>query len=240
MGRARRRERVRRHVLCIHGGTMKRLVVMAVMAIAALAGPAAAAQADSNEYGNSLCQQRPYMCVDPMTSIGANGTYTGPRRAFGDLHVEAAGHGRQGPDLLRHAAEGSADEAQPGRYRRHLELPAAGDVLARPDHVRLAVVAELHAYLQAQQRRQRTVHEAEPEVASLHRQGAGQRLHGAAVLHAGLGVAVQRVRLLGHQVVREHDHRQLFGVGQHERPAERRLPEQPTSWSGPSRSTGRT
>jgi opacity protein-like surface antigen len=56
---------------------MKRLVVMAVTAIAALAGPATAAQADSNEYGNSLCQQRPFMCVDPMTSIGANGTYTG-------------------------------------------------------------------------------------------------------------------------------------------------------------------
>ena len=56
---------------------MKRLVVMAVVAIAALAGPAAAAQADANEYGNSVCQQRPYMCVDPLKSIGANGSYTG-------------------------------------------------------------------------------------------------------------------------------------------------------------------
>ncbi len=54
---------------------MKRLVVLAVTAIAALAGPAAAAHAD--EYGNSLCQERPYMCVDPSTSIGKNGTYTG-------------------------------------------------------------------------------------------------------------------------------------------------------------------
>ena len=54
---------------------MKRLAAMAVVALGLLAAPATAAHAD--EYGNSLCQERPFMCLDPLHSIGANGTYTG-------------------------------------------------------------------------------------------------------------------------------------------------------------------
>ena len=55
---------------------MKRLVALAVLAVSALAaGPAAVAHADS--YSESLCQARPFLCVDPYKSIGTNGQYTG-------------------------------------------------------------------------------------------------------------------------------------------------------------------
>ncbi len=55
---------------------MKRLVALAVLAVSALAaGPAAVAHADT--YSESLCQARPFLCVDPYKSIGTNGQYTG-------------------------------------------------------------------------------------------------------------------------------------------------------------------
>jgi hypothetical protein len=54
---------------------MKRFVALAVVALSALAGPATAAHADS--YGESLCQERAFLCLDPYHSIGTNGTYTG-------------------------------------------------------------------------------------------------------------------------------------------------------------------
>jgi hypothetical protein len=59
---------------CVHGGMMKRLVALAVVAVSALAaGPAAVAHADS--YSESLCQERAFMCLDPYHSIGSG--YTG-------------------------------------------------------------------------------------------------------------------------------------------------------------------
>ena len=52
---------------------MKRILFAACfLAVAALPASAAA-----SGYGNSLCQQKPFMCLDPYHSIGANGTYTG-------------------------------------------------------------------------------------------------------------------------------------------------------------------
>ena len=54
---------------------MKRLVALAVVALGMLAAPATAAHADG--YGESLCQERPFMCLDPFHSIGKNGAYTG-------------------------------------------------------------------------------------------------------------------------------------------------------------------
>ena len=65
---------------------MKRLVALAVVAFSALAWPATAAHADT--YSESLCQARPFLCLDPYKSIGANGEYTGPRRAVGALLLE--------------------------------------------------------------------------------------------------------------------------------------------------------
>jgi hypothetical protein len=55
---------------------MKRIATLAcLLAAAVLAESAGVASAD--EYGTSLCQQKPFLCLDPHHSIGANGTYTG-------------------------------------------------------------------------------------------------------------------------------------------------------------------
>ena len=48
---------------------MKRIVALALVVLAALAGPSVA-RADS--YGETLCQERPFMCLDPYHSIGDN------------------------------------------------------------------------------------------------------------------------------------------------------------------------
>ena len=50
-----------------------------VIAPVAVAAPAAAhsASARSADYPESLCQERPYMCLDKYRSIGPNGEYTG-------------------------------------------------------------------------------------------------------------------------------------------------------------------
>src|SRR6478672_9334178 len=55
-------------------GRMKRFVALALVVLTALAGPAVA-KADS--YGETLCQERPFMCLDPFHSIGEDGAYTG-------------------------------------------------------------------------------------------------------------------------------------------------------------------
>jgi hypothetical protein len=52
---------------------MKR-ILFAACVIAAAALPASASAAG---YGQSLCQSRPFMCLDPYHSIGPNGSYTG-------------------------------------------------------------------------------------------------------------------------------------------------------------------
>ena len=74
---------------------MKRIVALALVVLSALAGPAAA-RADS--YGETLCQERPFMCLDPYHSIGDNGAYTG----HDEPTVQFSSHrpGTGGKDLL--------------------------------------------------------------------------------------------------------------------------------------------
>ena len=74
---------------------MKRIVALALVVLAALAGPAVAR---ADDYGNTLCQQRPFMCLDPYHSIGKNGTYTG----HDEPTVQFISHrpGTGGKDLL--------------------------------------------------------------------------------------------------------------------------------------------
>jgi len=56
---------------------MKRFVavLVGVGSMLALAASVGAARADT--YHESLCQERPFMCLDPYKSIGTNGEYTG-------------------------------------------------------------------------------------------------------------------------------------------------------------------
>ena len=74
---------------------MKRIVALALVVLTALAGPAVA-KADS--YGETLCQERPFMCLDPYHSIGDNGAYTG----HDEPTVQFSSHrpGTGGKDLL--------------------------------------------------------------------------------------------------------------------------------------------
>src|SRR3954453_19223676 len=76
-------------------GRMKRIVALALVVLSALAGPAVA-RADS--YGETLCQERPFMCLDPYHSIGDNGAYTG----HDEPTVQFSSHrpGTGGRDLL--------------------------------------------------------------------------------------------------------------------------------------------
>jgi len=64
-------------IISIDGGMMKRkrAVFIAVLSTLALTMWAGVARADS--YSESLCQERPFMCLDKYKSIGANGAYTG-------------------------------------------------------------------------------------------------------------------------------------------------------------------
>jgi hypothetical protein len=58
---------------------MRRLLVAAFAAVATLVTPAVAVAAPAADegYHESLCQERAYLCLDPMKSIGPNGEYTG-------------------------------------------------------------------------------------------------------------------------------------------------------------------
>ena len=102
------------------------------------------------------------MCLDPYHSIGANGNYTG----HDEPTVQFTRTGREraaGPDLPGHAAEERVAEAEPGRHRRHVGLPAAGHVLVQHHDVRHRVVAELHQEVHAEQRRKRALPQHQPE-----------------------------------------------------------------------------
>jgi hypothetical protein len=74
---------------------MKRIVALVLVVVSALVGPAVA-RADS--YGESLCQERPFMCLDPYHSIGANGSYTGHDEPTVQFYSHRPGTG--GKDLL--------------------------------------------------------------------------------------------------------------------------------------------
>ena len=58
---------------------MKRLLAVALAAVPILAVAASGgiARADTDTAAPSLCQAKPYLCLDPYHSIGVNGAYTG-------------------------------------------------------------------------------------------------------------------------------------------------------------------
>ena len=120
---------------------MRRMVVLffALLPVVALSTGVTVVQGTSTStgYGESLCQHG-HSVPRPVQSIGENGEYIGPRRADGAVPVEPARVPAQRRDLHDDAAEEPAAAAEPGRHRRHLGLPAAGDVLARHDDVRHA------------------------------------------------------------------------------------------------------
>ena len=64
-----------------------------------------------------------------------------------------------------------------------------------------------------------------PQSRGLHRQASRQRLHGVAVLRAGLRPAVRGIRLHRHPVLRGNDHRQPDARSEHRSREQRRLRE---------------
>jgi len=60
---------------------MRRMVVLffALLPVVALSAGVTVVQGASTStgYGESLCQQRAYLCLDPFHSIGEDGAYTG-------------------------------------------------------------------------------------------------------------------------------------------------------------------
>jgi hypothetical protein len=56
---------------------MRRIVMLFVVLLPALALSGAVTSTQGASYGESLCQERPFLCLDPYRSIGENGAYTG-------------------------------------------------------------------------------------------------------------------------------------------------------------------
>ena len=206
---------------------MKRVAPLLLAAVSILVAAVFAGAASADDYHESICQ--PPIPVHRRLQVHRHERRVHrPRRADRRVPLEPAGHRRRRPDVHHDAAEEPAGTAQPGRHRRHVGLPAARDVLARPDDVRHGVVPELHATPASRTAtRTRSSRSTNPKSPKYLGKGPGQRVHGAAVLRARLGPAVRRLRLQRHAVVREPDDRQPVGQRQHRRAAERRLPEQP-------------
>ena len=108
-----------------------------------------------------------------------------PRRAGRPLLLERARLGEL-ECLPAHPAQGSADAAQAGRHRRHLQLPAPPGVLVRHGHVRHGVLPGVHQDLQGRQRQQH-LRQRRSHGQGLHRPPPGDGVHGDAVLPARLG-----------------------------------------------------
>src|ERR1700759_5467158 len=58
---------------------------------------ARSAGAAGEEYEPSLCQQRPFMCMEPYHSIGENGAYTGHDEPFTQFLSHRSGSGGGDP-----------------------------------------------------------------------------------------------------------------------------------------------
>ena len=56
---------------------MKRLAPLLCAVVSILVPSVFAGVASADGYNESLCQQRPVLCLDPYKSIGENGEYTG-------------------------------------------------------------------------------------------------------------------------------------------------------------------
>ena len=90
--------------------------------------------------GESLCEShRRCASIRSRRSAGVRRA----RRAVGALQVGRARVGQR-HHLPGHAPEGPQAEAEERRLRRHLELPAAADLLVRPDAVRHRVGTRVH------------------------------------------------------------------------------------------------
>ena len=198
---------------------MKRLVALAVVALGILAAPATAAHADS--YGESLCQERPFMCLDPFHSIGKNGAYTGHDEPTVQFSSHRPGTGGKRLHVLRHAAEESADEAQPSRHRRDVGLPAARDVLVGPHALRHRVLAELHEDVHAEQRRNAVFRSSNAHSPHFIGKGPGNAFIELQFYSPGWVPQFTGFGCSATKLVRQPDHRQPVGQRQHRRAAER-------------------
>ena len=191
---------------------MKRIVALALVVLTALAGPAVA-KADS--YGETLCQERPFMCLDPYHSIGDNGAYTG----HDEPTVQFSSHrpGTGGKDLLYYVKLPENAATKPKQngtggtwdFQRRATFwfsITMCDTESSPNFTKKCTPnSDANARFRS----------ADPELAALPRQGTWQRIHGAPVLRPRLGPAVRRLRMHRHEVVRQHDDRQPLGSGQH-------------------------
>ena len=74
---------------------MKRTIAVAFALATTFASGTVAVAGATTAYHESLCQARPFMCLDKYKSIGANGEYVGPRRADGGVPLQPAGHRRR-------------------------------------------------------------------------------------------------------------------------------------------------
>jgi len=121
------------------------------------------------------------MCLDKYKSIGENGEYTGHDEASVQFISNRSGTG--GRELTYTLTLPTNPPVRPNQAGTAgtWELPAAGHLLAEHRDVRHGVVAELHEVVHAEQRLQREIPQHQPQIAVLHRQVAGQRLHGVAV-----------------------------------------------------------
>ncbi len=213
------------------GMIMRRTVVLffALLPVVALSAGVTVAKGASTSagYGESLCQQRAYLCLDPYKSIGENGAYTGPRRADGAVHLQPPGHRRQRTVLRHHAAEEREGDSRSRRApaaprtssggRRSGSASRMCDTESSPNFTKTCNPTATPTPGSAAPTRSHRITSA----------GRRQRVHGAAVLQARLGAPVRRLRLQRQEVVRQPDDRQPVRRPQHRRSAERGLPGQP-------------
>ena len=198
------------------------------------AAPGASAPTASHK---PLCESRVALCADMFDNPATSTSATTSRRCCSSPGVPGIG---QRHHLHDHAAARTRRPSRPtsGARRHDLELPAPADVLVRPDALRHRVGARVHQDLRAGLRRQRPGRHR-PDRAGLHRQAPGQRVHGVAVLRAGLRAAVRGLRLHRDPVLRRDDHRQPDPGPEH-RASRTTRTATTTSSAGSSRSTGPT
>ena len=88
---------------------MRRMVVLffALLPVVALSAGVTVVQGASTStgYGESLCQQRAYLCLDPFHSIGEDGAYTGHDEPTVQFSSHRPGTGGKRPGLQHHAAQ---------------------------------------------------------------------------------------------------------------------------------------
>ena len=130
---------------------MKRLVALAVVAFSALAWPAAAAHADT--YTETLCQARPFLCVDPYHSIGADGEYTGHDEPSVLFYSHRHGTGNDLTYTMKLPKNPPTKPNQAGTAGT-FDFQLRATFWLGLTMCDIAVVAELHPQVQGRQRRE--------------------------------------------------------------------------------------